>query len=68
VIIIVSKDQPTGCVVLAALEVDRQYDLPVEEPLYLGDSCHFCRNRARQSRQSRAEAAKAFLPINAKNG
>ena len=31
------KDQPTDVLSFAALEVDCQYDLPVEEPLYLGD-------------------------------
>ncbi len=32
-----NKDQPTDVLSFAALEVDCQYDLPVEEPLYLGD-------------------------------
>ena len=44
-----SKDQPTDVLSFAALEVDYQYDLPVEEPLYLGDIVISVETAARQA-------------------
>lgn len=43
------KDQPTDVLSFAALEVDCQYDLPVEEPLYLGDIVISVETAARQA-------------------
>ena len=43
------KDQPTDVLSFAALEVDYQYDLPVEEPLYLGDIVISVETAARQA-------------------